>query len=401
MNVLLLGVGLQGKAALHDLVTSGVEAIVAADLDHEALAGYCQSQGYGGRVRCERVDAANPESVERLLDLKPDVVIDLLPAKFCPMLVHLAVKHKTHLVNTYYVSPEIKALSAEAVDNGVTILPEFGMDPGIDLVCLGHTVRCLDTVEGLASYGAGFPEPAAANNPIKYKVTWTFEGVLNSYMRPGQFIRNGKIITFSGREMFSPEYLHRLNLEGLGELEAFPNGDALKYLELLNLSSTSVKNMGRFVLRWPGHSAFWKTLVDEGSIEVDGVAVDRRKFLMASMEPLLHYGPGERDVAVIRIDAVGLKDGKRIRVVTDCIDFRDLKTGFTAMTRTVGFTTSIGAQMIGRGQLRKRGILTPVSDVPFDLFAEELRGRNIEVHTKISPVSANGDQGAFPRAGTW
>jgi saccharopine dehydrogenase-like NADP-dependent oxidoreductase len=387
MNVLLLGVGLQGKAALHDLVTSGVERITAADLDLEALTGYCQAKGYGGRVRCEPVDAAAPQSIERLLSLKPDVVIDLLPAKFCTLVVQLAVKYKVHVVNTYYVSPEIRLLSAEAERHGITILPEFGMDPGIDLVCLGHTVRCLDTVEDLASYGAGFPEPSAANNAIKYKVTWTFEGVLNSYMRPGRFIRDGKVVSFSERAMFSPEFLHRLDLEGLGELEAFPNGDALKYLELLNLSGMSVRNMGRFVLRWPGHCAFWKTLVDlrmldEGSIEVDGVAVDRRKFLRTSLEPLLQYGPRERDVAVIRIDAVGLKDGRRTRVVTNCIDYRDLETGFTAMTRTVGFTTSIGAQMIGRGQLRKPGILTPVSDVPFDLFVGELSKRGIRITTQ-------------------
>lgn len=391
MKVLLLGVGLQGKAALHDLVTSGVERIVAADLDVEALAGYCQAQGYGDRVRCERLDAADPASVERLFDQRPDVAIDLLPAKFCTGLVQLAVQHRINLVNTYYVNPEIRALAAEAVREGVTVLPEFGMDPGIDLVCLGHTVGCLDSLESLYSYGAGFPEPAAANNAIKYKVTWTFAGVLNSYMRGGRFLKDGRIIEFNEREMFSPEFLHTLNLENLGTLEAFPNGDALKYLEMLGLDSKSVRNMGRFVLRWPGHSAFWKTLVDlkmldEGYVEVDGVPVDRRKFLQASMEPLLQYGPKERDVAVIRIDATGLKDGKRTRVLTNCVDYRDLETGFTAMTRTVGFTTSIGAQMIVRGDLRP-GILSPLRDVPFDLLAKELRRRRIEVGTQTTVIS--------------
>jgi saccharopine dehydrogenase-like NADP-dependent oxidoreductase len=392
MNVLLLGVGLQGKAALHDLVTSGVEKITAADLDLEALKGYCQFRGYDGRVRCERVEAADPESVGLLLARKPDVVIDLLPAKFVTQIAQQAVKHKVHLVNTYYVTPEMRILAEEAVRSGITVLPEFGMDPGLDLVCLGHTVRCLDSLESLASYGAGFPEPKAANNAIKYKVTWTFAGVLNSYLRPGRFIRDGKIVEVDARRMFAPEYLHTLNLEDLGELEAFPNGDALKYLELLNLSSKEVKNMGRFVLRWPGHSAFWRTLVDlnmldEGSVEVDGVPVNRRNFLQASMEPLLQYGPGERDVAVIRIDAVGMKDGKKTRVVTSCTDYRDLETGFTAMTRTVGFTTSIGAQMILKGDIAKPGILTPVRDVPFVRFAEELRQRGIQVSTHAYPVS--------------
>ena len=222
MNVLLLGVGLQGKAALHDLVTSGVEKITAADLDLEALKGYCQSLGDDGRVRCERVEAADPESVGRLLARKPDVVIDLLPAKFVTQIAQQAVKHKVHLVNTYYVTPGMRILAGEAVRSGITILPEFGMDPGIDLVCLGHTVRCLDSLESLASYGAGFPEPKAANNAIKYKVTWTFAGVPNSYLRPGRFIRDGKIVEVDARRMFAPEFLHTLDLEGLGNCRPSP-----------------------------------------------------------------------------------------------------------------------------------------------------------------------------------
>ncbi len=71
----------------------------------------------------------------------------------------------------------MKGLADEAKARDVTILPEFGMDPGIDLVLLGEAVRSLDHVEEIISYGAGFPEPEATDNPLKYKVTWTFEGV--------------------------------------------------------------------------------------------------------------------------------------------------------------------------------------------------------------------------------
>jgi saccharopine dehydrogenase-like NADP-dependent oxidoreductase len=61
------------------------------------------------------------------------------------------------------------------------------------------------------------------------------------------------------------------------------------------------------------------------------------------------------------------------------IDKRDLRTGFTAMTRAVGFAASIGAQMILRGDIQKRGVLTPVRDVPFEIFSGELRKRGIHV----------------------
>jgi saccharopine dehydrogenase-like NADP-dependent oxidoreductase len=49
------------------------------------------------------------------------------------------------------------------------------------------------------------------------------------------------------------------------------------------------------------------------------------------------------------------------------------------MQRTVGFTASIGAQMILRGDIKKRGLLSPITDVPADIFIKELRQRGIIV----------------------
>ncbi|HUV39149.1 MAG TPA: saccharopine dehydrogenase NADP-binding domain-containing protein, partial [Planctomycetota bacterium] len=57
MKVLLLGAGMQGKAALHDLASSErVTEVIAADADVEALRAHVAARGYDN-VRCERVDA--------------------------------------------------------------------------------------------------------------------------------------------------------------------------------------------------------------------------------------------------------------------------------------------------------------------------------------------------------
>ncbi len=114
---------------------------------------------------------------------------------------------------------------------------------------------------------------------------------------------DGKIVEIKDTEMFCPENVHEVEIEGLGRLEAFPNGDALKYADLLGIKRYGLQNMGRYVLRWPGHCAFW--------------------------------------------------------------NLRDLETGFTAMSRTVGYTASIGALMIGTGKITQRGLLSPVTDIPY------------------------------------
>ncbi len=381
---------MQGKAALHDLFHNpSVTEIVAADMDRRAVADYIVAKGFSDKANAVQVDASSHNSLDILIGDGVDVVIDLLPPMFVGKVAKLCVKNGVPLVNTFYAIPEVKALEADACKNGVTILPEFGMDPGIDLVLLGEAVRSLDEVEEVMSYGAGFPEPSAADNAIKYKVTWTFEGVLNSYKRAGRVVRDGEIIDIAENEMFAKNNIHEINVDGLGRLEAFPNGDVMKYVDLLGLDVVKLKNMGRYVLRWPGHCEFWHTmaglgLLDDGSVLVDGIKVDRKKYLANALKDQIQYKETERDIVLVRIEVRGKKDGKNVSAVYQAIDKRDLDTGLTAMSRTVGFTAAIGAALLGDKKLRKAGILSPVTDVPYDLFKAELIKRNIEVTENIT-----------------
>ena len=384
---------MQGKAALHDLFhNSSVTGIVAADMDRRAVADHIAAKGFGDKACAEQVDASSENSLGILIGDGVDVVIDLLPPLFVGKVAKLCVEKGVPVVNTFYAIPEVKSLESDACGNNVTILPEFGMDPGIDLVLLGEAVRSLDEVEEVMSYGAGFPEPEAADNAIKYKVTWTFEGVLNSYKRAGRVIRDGEIVDVAENEMFAKSNIHEINVDGLGKLEAFPNGDVMKYVELLGLDVSKLKNMGRYVLRWPGHCEFWNTMVglgllDDGTVLVDGVEVDRKKYLANALKDQIQYKENERDVVLVRIEVRGKKDGKNASAIYQAIDKRDLGTGLTAMSRTVGFTAAIGATLLGAGKLREGGILSPVTDVPYDLFKAELIKRNIKVTESVSVES--------------
>lgn len=389
MRILLLGTGMQGKAALSDLIRSEqVAEVVAADQAVEALRAHIAEMGYGAKVRPEKVDATEPGSFTRLLAQGPDVVIDLLPVSFSDSVAEAAVAHGVHLVNTIYSSASLRRLAAEAQAKGVALLPEFGLDPGIDLVMLGQAAGELDQIEGIMSYGAGIPEWAAADNPLKYKITWTFEGVITSYRRDARLIRDGQLVEIDGRQIFYPEHLHKLEIEGLGQLEAYPNGDALPYVDVLGLDAARLEHMGRYSLRWPGHSQFWRPLIelgllDDEPVQVNGTDVDRRRYLAAALAPHLQLGPAEQDVVILRVEIWGRKDGRRARAVYQMIDRRDLKTGFTAMNRTVGFTASIGAQLIGRGAIARPGLLSPVTDVPYDVLVEELAKRGIQITSRV------------------
>jgi saccharopine dehydrogenase-like NADP-dependent oxidoreductase len=298
-----------------------------------------------------------------------------------------AVEHKCHLVNTFYTSSKIRELSEEARNKNIAILAEFGLDPGIDLVLLGRALQGLDEVSVIKSYGAGIPEMAAINNPLKYKVTWTFEGVLRAYRRTAYLVQSGQIKEVKATEIFNPENIHEVNIDELGKLEAYPNGDSSKYLSILNLEKNKLIQMGRYALRWSGHCAFWKALVDlhlleDEPVEIDGHLVDRKRFLASVIEPHIKLADTERDIALVRIEVEGRVDGKVEHRIFQMIDYRDIKTGLTAMSRTVGYTASIGAILLGSGRISKSGLLSPAVDIPYELFVDELKKRNIQVDEK-------------------
>ena len=395
MKVLLLGVGLQGKVALHDLVNNdSVTEIIAADIDIEALKQLVETYHYS-KVQCEFIDANNQENINRLMDLKPDLVIDLLPIPFVNRIAKTAIKYGINLINTLSVSPEIKKLAAEAERKGIIVLPEFGLDPGIDLVLLGQAIKGMKEIEVINSYGAGIPTLKAADNPINYKVTWSLEGVLSTYFRRARVIRKGKVVQLEGNELFNQENIHEITIKDIGKLEAFPNGDVLRYLPSIGIEEESaefksIKEMGRYTMRWPGHCAFWKKLVDlhlldDEPIDMEGKVIDRRKFLTKVIEPHIQLEENEEDLAILLIELIGKKNGEKTRVVYQLIDKRDLATGFTAMSRTVGYTVSIGAQLIGNGKITKKGILSPVNDIPYDIFTKELEKRGIIIQKTIEP----------------
>jgi lysine 6-dehydrogenase len=390
MKILLLGVGLQGRAALFDLVRSpAVTTVIAADKDHTGLQALVAGLASDKIIPAE-IDARNERQVGELME-RADAVIHLLPPAFRAPMARLAVERGCHFVDASYALPAYRELHEAAVARDVAILPEFGLDPGIDLVLAAQALTELDEVRELHSYGAGLPEAAAANNLLQYKISWSFAGVLNSYVRPARLIQKGQAVEIPGNALFDAANMHLVKVTGLGQLEAYPNGDAVKYVEMLKLGE-QIKEAGRYSMRWPGHGTFWHLLVnlgflDEEPVSVDGSMISPRHFVHNLLAPQLQYEADERDVAVVRLDAVGLKGGQRLRLSYQVIDWRDRESGLLAMQRTVGYTASIGAQMILRGDIGGRGLLSPLRDVPAALLWEELEQRGITVQREEELLS--------------
>ena len=385
MKALVLGIGLQGKAVVHDLDKSRlITEIIAADRELVEVEQYLIRSGVT-KAKAASFDASDEGQLQQIIsETNPDIVVCMLPASFGYVTANAAIDAGKPFVSTSYTG-RIAELAEKAKQKKVAVLPEMGLDPGIDLILAKMAVEALDEIHGLYSYGSGVPEPQCADdNPLKYKITWTFDGVLLSYKRPARLLKDGKEISIAPEDIFKEENIHMVDIPGLGQMEAYPNGDAIPFIKGFGLDQ-SVMHMGRFAMRWPGHCEFWHVMstmgfLDDPPVLIDGVEVSPFKFVSAHLSRQLHYRKNERDVVVLRIHAWGLKQSRRTNVIFDLVDYRDLETGFFAMNRTVGFTASIAAQMLLNGTITETGLLSPTRHVPPKVLIHELEQRNITIH---------------------
>jgi saccharopine dehydrogenase-like NADP-dependent oxidoreductase len=388
MRILVLGgAGLQGKAVLHDLSRSPqVKEVVSADMNLGPLATFEKFLDRD-KTRLQVLDVTDEEALVSLMRDHFDVVIDVLPAALIGIVAEAALKARVHLVNTMYGQQLPKGIHERSLEKGIALMPESGLDPGIDLILCGYGRRKMDEVCELHSYCGGIPEPKAITNPLKYKISWTWQGVLSFYKTPARIMKDGQIIDIYAKDLHAEKWVETIDFPRLGPLELIPNGDAVIFAEHLGLLKT-LTNTTRCSLRWPGHSVLWKKLIDLDLLSdepVKGLSAEVTPYqiMVKHLEPRLQYNEGERDMVVMRIIIAGKKGGKQMKITYDMRDLRDLETGLFAMNRTVGYTASIVAQMIVNGEIKGRGLLTPIRDIPCKQFLTEINKRGIHFKEKI------------------
>ena len=386
MRVLVLGgCGHQGRAALYDLSRNKrVEQVTCADVRPELLESFNFIDK--AKIRTSRVDANDRKALVSEMGRNTDVVLDFLPPQCVRTAAEAAIESGVHLVNTNYAH-DILDLDAAAKKKGISIFPECGLDPGIDLVLYSYSLKFFDEVFALNSYCGGIPELSACDNPLKYKISWNMEAVLKSQQRDAALIANANRIHIPAKEQHENAFIHTIEFPGLGTLEAIPNGNAVHYAELLKITDT-LREAGRYSLRWPGWCAFWnpmKKLGFLGDVPIKGLhgEVSPLEMVARLLEPQLQYNDDDKDLCVMVNRVEGVSKGRRQILTCSILIERDLVTGLMAMSMGVAYPACIAAEMIVKGEITKKGVLSPATDMSCDLFLEDLKKRGIEVNETI------------------
>lgn len=365
-----------GHGAVFDLIFNSpdVEAVTLADYDL-AKAENIAAQITSPKLSVRQIDASDISAVTHLMT-GHDAAISCVNYWYNFELSEAAIKTRTNFCdlggNNYIVDRQL-ALNEQAEIAGINIIPDCGLAPGMVSILAMHGAKRFERLREIHIRVGGLPQNPRP--PLEYQLVFSVEGLINEYVEKARVIRGGKIV-----EIESMTELETLVFDNFPALEAFQTSGGTSTLPETFLGK--IDRLDYKTIRYAGHCAKFKTLIDLGlcsseEIVADFVKVKPRKLLGELLQQNLPAD--EPDYVLIRLAFVGEKDGEQKNLRYDIVDKFDEQTNLSAMMRTTAFPASIVAQMMARGETAVKGATPQEKAIDAEKFVAELEGRNIKI----------------------
>ncbi|UPK90689.1 hypothetical protein LCI18_001624 [Fusarium solani-melongenae] len=371
-RILVLGSGMVAKPCVDYLLRDEKNSLTIACRTLSTAENLAEGRP---RAKAIALDVKSPDLDRHIAE--HDVVISLVPFIYHVDVIKSAIKAKTHVATTSYVSPAMRELDDPAKEAGITVLNEVGVDPGVDhlyaIKAIGEVHDKEEKVKEFYSFCGGIPAP---------EFSWSPRGALLSQYNSATFLRDGEVMEISSqglmgsakpnsvpfREAYGIPEAHTvirgsLRYEGnpamvnalidLGWINpedkpwlkegmawaqiqqkatgasSVEESDLIaKVDELCNISSA--KERDRILT---GQS--WMRLFSDEALPVHGNLLDT---LSAQLEKLCSFKPGERDLVMLQHKfVVEWKDGTQDTITSTLELFGD-PNGDSAMSTSVGVT---------------------------------------------------------------
>ena len=163
-------------AAAYDLALRGeAERVLLADAREEAAEAARLNALLGEElVVPQMVDAGNTAQLVRPLS-GVEGLLSAVPYRFNLSLTQVAIATGTHMVDlgghTGIVRAQLR-FDRAAEEVGVTVVPDCGMGPGMNITLALHAMSLLDEAEEVRIYAGGLPQDPAPRGTTRCFSTW-------------------------------------------------------------------------------------------------------------------------------------------------------------------------------------------------------------------------------------
>lgn len=369
-----------GRAVAFDLLRhDDTKELILADIDESNLKSVADFLD-DSRVKTVILDAKDKAQVFEVMK-GIDSVVACISYTLNFDLTKAAIKSGANFCdlggNNTIVTKQF-TLSKEAEKSNVTVIPDCGFAPGVASIFVENGASKLDTVEEIHIRVGGLPQDPKP--PLNYSLIFAVQGLTNEYIETVEVIRDGKLTLVEPlTEIEEIEFP-----EPFGKLEAFQTSGGTSTLPKTFLGK--VKELDYKTIRYKGHCEKMKAILDLGfksydKIDFQGSKISPREFLETMLVNNLTH-KNTKDISLMRIEVIGFKDKKKLKISYQIIDYYDEENNLTSMMRMTSYPAAIIARMMAIGDIKKKGVVTQEYNVPSDLMLEELRKRNVNIEYK-------------------
>lgn len=307
-----------------------------------------------------------------------DIVVSAVPGFMGYKTLDSIIRCKKNVVDISFFPEDALALDNLAKENNVTAIVDCGVAPGMSNLILGYYDKKMQ-IESFECMVGGLPKNKI--KPFEYKAPFSPIDVIEEYLRPARFIKNGKMVT---KPALTDSEI--INFNNVGMLEAF-NTDGLRSLLF---TMDHITNMIEKTLRYPGHIQLIKDLISAGlfsseKISVAGNQISPLEFSTAILFNQWKLEEEEEEFTVLRIKISGSEEGKSKTIICELFDEYDRQTKTSSMARTTGYTCTAAVNLITNNLFNKKGIYPPEligsDEECFHFILNYLKERNVIYNT--------------------
>lgn len=343
-EITILGCGMVGSAMAADLAQK--HHIRAFDVNGQNLESLAGKEN----IVTQLLDLSLSENIRMAVN-KADLVVNAVPGFMGFQTTRTVVEAGKNIVDISFFPEDCFELDVLAKEKGVIAIVDCGVAPGMGNVILGyHNSRM--QVNSYECYVGGLPQQRTL--PFQYKAPFSPIDVIEEYIRPARYIRDGKLITKPA--LSEPEYLE---FDGIGTLEAF-NTDGLRSL----LFTMKIPDMIEKTMRYPGHIEYMKMLRECGFFANEEIDLNGEKIKPITLTSQLLFRKwklqkDEPELTVMRIIIKGKEKGKPVCCQYDLLDRFDNETEISSMARTTGYAATAAVDLVLKGDYTRIGISPP------------------------------------------
>jgi saccharopine dehydrogenase-like NADP-dependent oxidoreductase len=289
-KITIVGAGKIGSMIAELLVASGDYAVSIVDRSAQQL-DRLETGAPVTKIATDISDAARLRSVLQ----GQFAVLSAAPYHATRFIAEAAKATGTHYLDLTEDVASTRIVKQLAADAQTAFIPQCGLAPGFITIVASDLASHFEQVHDLRMRVGALPK--FPSNSLNYNLTWSTDGVINEYCEPCEAIVNGQL-----RETQPLEEREEFSLDGV-LYEAFNTSGGLG--TLCETLAGKVRNLNYRTIRYPGHAAIMKTLLNDLRLR------DRRDLLKEILENAVPVTL--QDVVIVFVTATGMQGGQLVQ----------------------------------------------------------------------------------------